>query len=548
MRCTVALLAMCVFVAVNAEGVSFPVHRVLQYERDGTALGCHAVPVNLKAVSWSSAVRDGRGTNARSIVVFLYNELAEVVRSIPEDVEGTEFQDLLSGNASAVLVVLPSEREYWPEGEEELEQWRAVEEHLLRHKLSIPFYFTFSTSSTKELLLALAGARSAEWSLTDMLLKDTHQLVASARSSAAVKKPTVTNIYGWLGTSSESLPTIVVTASYDSLSAVPTLSPGSDANGSGALALMHIARAFSRLQRTHNMRWKYNILFLLLDGGAYNHAGAATWLGEADARLLSSVELVLSLDSLSNARGNLYLHASRPDKTELPQRLYRSFEAKGDALERDFSVVLNKVNVSSEWVRWPHEHFSKQRLFAATISGRRDARDSSLPGTGSAVFDTPDSLDVPSLLATTSAIGDVLLSYMFPDTIAPNMKVLAGELAPSVEYTQSFIEGVLSKPRALLLGGNRTDVVETLKSELGGAVTDVVARESTPAAMPFVLYRMSSVEMSAYVVKPYLLEVTLALGTVLYLAVLYAALKGEEAWSDAVGLLRSITAGKTKRD
>ena len=73
MRCTVALLAMCVFVAVNAEGVSFPVHRVLQYERDGTALGCHAVPVNLKAVSWSSAVRDGRGTNARSIVVFLYN-------------------------------------------------------------------------------------------------------------------------------------------------------------------------------------------------------------------------------------------------------------------------------------------------------------------------------------------------------------------------------------------------------------------------------------------------------------------------------------------
>merc|ERR1712023_372441 len=89
---------------------------------------------------------------------------------------------------------------------------------------------------------------------------------------------------------------------------------------------------------------------------------------------------------------------------------------------------------------------------------------------------------------------------------------------------------------------------KTLKSELGGAVTDVVARDSTPAAMPFVLYRMSSVEMSAYVVKPYLLEVTLALGTVLYLAVLYAALKGEEAWSDAVGLLRSITAGKTKRD
>jgi hypothetical protein len=50
---------------------------------------------------------------------------------------------------------------------------------------------------------------------------------------------------------------------------------GSDSNGSGVVALLEIARLFSRLYSNPKTRGKYNILFGLTSGGPYNYNGTS---------------------------------------------------------------------------------------------------------------------------------------------------------------------------------------------------------------------------------------------------------------------------------
>jgi Zn-dependent M28 family amino/carboxypeptidase len=51
---------------------------------------------------------------------------------------------------------------------------------------------------------------------------------------------------------------------------------GSDSNGSGVVALLEIARLFSRLYSNPKTRGKYNLLFGLTSGGPYNYNGTKT--------------------------------------------------------------------------------------------------------------------------------------------------------------------------------------------------------------------------------------------------------------------------------
>ena len=48
---------------------------------------------------------------------------------------------------------------------------------------------------------------------------------------------------------------------------------GSDSNGSGAVALLEIARLFSILYSNPKTRGRYNLLFGLTSGGPYNYNG-----------------------------------------------------------------------------------------------------------------------------------------------------------------------------------------------------------------------------------------------------------------------------------
>jgi Zn-dependent M28 family amino/carboxypeptidase len=58
------------------------------------------------------------------------------------------------------------------------------------------------------------------------------------------------------------LPIIVVVAHYDSFAAAPSLAFGGDSNASGAVALIQLARLFSKLMQTTRLQSKYDSLTL----------------------------------------------------------------------------------------------------------------------------------------------------------------------------------------------------------------------------------------------------------------------------------------------
>eukprot|EP01094_Clydonella_sp_ATCC50884_P004690 TRINITY_DN13720_c0_g1_i2.p1 TRINITY_DN13720_c0_g1~~TRINITY_DN13720_c0_g1_i2.p1 ORF type:complete len:551 (+),score=199.19 TRINITY_DN13720_c0_g1_i2:175-1653(+) len=486
------------------------------------------------------------------MVVHSHTQFMRIVQELEEagEVESDEaFQKAVSGGASGVLVVLPADPWQQPRDGAERSAWHAAERRLLSHKLSLPVYFALETPHTHELMAALSGAHLHDPSAVgvpflDALLSDNHQLVVSAREGTPIKKPTLTNIYGWVGGSVEALPIILVVANYDALAASPTLSTGADANGSGMLGVMQLARAFSKIQRTHNTHWRYNMLFMLADGGSLNHAGIEAWLAEADALLVSSIELVVHLDSLDAGPSDpLYMHASRPRKNPEPQRLYDAWESRSAGSGREYAVNIQKVNVSSPAVRYPHEHFSKKRVFSVTVSARDPSPvDKWMPGSGASVFESREGADVDRVEANINAVGDVLLQYMFPDTVQPSMPVLDGQVISSSAYAHAFADAFWSMPRPPVVLQNAT-VVDELRKAMESVLVDVVAHEVASPRLPVTLYRAAEAEMHAFVVKPYALEVVLAVLIVLYLLALYVGLRGQAAWREMLAVVAAVRSG-----
>lgn len=73
---------------------------------------------------------------------------------------------------------------------------------------------------------------------------------------------------------SSAVPTIAIVASYDTFGAAPGLSFGAGSSGSAVVALLELARLFSRLYASGATHGGYNLLFLLTGGGPYDFDGA----------------------------------------------------------------------------------------------------------------------------------------------------------------------------------------------------------------------------------------------------------------------------------
>lgn len=86
-------------------------------------------------------------------------------------------------------------------------------------------------------------------------------------------------LQGWLrgarpSTSQPSaVQTIAIVASYDTFGAAPGLSFGAGSSGTAVVALLELARLFSKLYASGATHGGYNLLFLLTGGGPYDYDG-----------------------------------------------------------------------------------------------------------------------------------------------------------------------------------------------------------------------------------------------------------------------------------
>jgi hypothetical protein len=140
----------------------------------------------------------------------------------------------------------------------------------------------------------------------------------------------------------QGLPTVALVAHYDTFGIAPVsttsllrslffplnlflpilqgLSTGANSNAGGVVALLELARLFSKLYTTQKSPPSYNLLFVITGGSRLNFAGSRNWLNTVEPRVLESLEFVLCLDTIlgastdKNGSSPLFLHVSRSPK------------------------------------------------------------------------------------------------------------------------------------------------------------------------------------------------------------------------------------------
>ena len=349
------VLATAVFLVAAVGGESevpeFDAYRMVEYDFRDQQLGSKKSTVSMGAVTPSAA------NPSRKMVVVSF-EQANVA-----------LVDQLLGEKAAggLLIVLPSPESMATLSAASAERFRAVEQSLMRRQVPVPVYFAFDGAETKKLVARLESSSGDS------------QLVAHGTGAASKKGLTqVSNVHGWLagkgpkGEGIETLPVIAVVASYDSMAVAPELAVGADANGSGMIAVLQLARMFSKLYSGSRQQGRYNLIFVLTAAGKLDYAGTRYWLEQTDSRLLDRIEFAFCLDSIGKG-DSIYVHTSKqPSKDKVPAvaKLFSALKTTAEEMMPvlPLEIVRKKINVSDA-VAWEHEQFSRKDILAVTLSG-----------------------------------------------------------------------------------------------------------------------------------------------------------------------------------
>ena len=249
--------------------------------------------------------------------------------------------------------------------------------------------------------------------LTSSISNYGYQLVsANSAVPKALTNPEMTSIEAVLRgkeqeVGTESQPTIVVVAHYDTDSLAPSLPSGVNSNGSGVTILMELARIFGKLYASSRSRPPMRIAFLLSSGGALNYFGTKKWLDghldqDTQLELLNDVPFVTCLDTLSGGESNkLRLHVSKPPKADTHTGKFLA------NLGENVEVVHKKINLADELLAWEHERFSIRRLPALTLSTLKNHED----GDRSDILD--DYADPEELYQNVKKIGEALACTLY---------------------------------------------------------------------------------------------------------------------------------------
>ena len=269
---TVALLL--AHVDGESEVPEFDAYRMVEYDFKDQQLGSRQGKVSMGAVTPAapSAAR-------RMVVVVFEQATVQLVNEL-----------LGEKKAGGLLIVLPSPESIASVSAASAERFRAVESYLMHRHVPVPVYFAFDGPDTQKLVEQLNAG-----------VGDAH-LVAHGASSASKKSSVqVANMHGWLagkgkaGEGIETLPVIAVVASYDTLAVAPELAVGANANGSGMIAILQLARMFSKLYAGSRLQGNYNLLFVLTAAGKLDYAGTRYWLEQTDSRLLDRIQFAVCL-------------------------------------------------------------------------------------------------------------------------------------------------------------------------------------------------------------------------------------------------------------
>uniref|UniRef100_A0A8D0CSC5 BOS complex subunit NCLN n=1 Tax=Sander lucioperca TaxID=283035 RepID=A0A8D0CSC5_SANLU len=336
-------------------------------------------------------------------------------------------------NAAAILILLPKNISSIP------------------HDTVQSFMVSESKALLKETLMPVYVAPEDEQLL--YMYDEVKQAAATRTSSIFVRgerSKRILHFTGVLPGAGEDIPTIVITAHYDSYGLAPWLAYGADSNGSGVTILLELARLFQKLFSSPSTIPPYNLMFSLTGGGKYNFLGTKRWIEENldhTSLLHDNVEFVLCLDTLANS-DELYVHVSRPPKPETPMHSF--MQQLEEVVSSRFphvkvGLVHKKINLVESTVAWEHERYSLRKIPSFTLSHLEDPK-SELRGS---MLDTMSQVDFRKMKRNGIIVAEALARYMYNLSgkgSPKDVQVFKGQLVSSC--LMSFLTSV---PRATQL-------------------------------------------------------------------------------------------------
>ncbi|KAL3682790.1 hypothetical protein R1sor_000812 [Riccia sorocarpa] len=521
------------------------VYRMIQYDFQGTPFGSRRAAVNHHATSGLSVT----GSDLSRTVVILPVDKANVTLLN----EYLQSKKMLGG----LLLILPRDFEKGGKssGESDSEDAdgdgaadiAALEQWLIHNNIPYPVYFAFSddriNSLLKDVQLNDAAGRPATASTGG------YKLVVSASDAKKLSSASYTNIQGWLwGARGEAdvagLPTIAIVASYDTFGAAPALAVGSDSNGSGVVALLELARLFSRLYANAKARPAYNLLFGLTSAGPYNYNGTARWLRGFDQRVRENIDYALCLNSIGNS-GRIRLHVSKPPDNPVIKEIHDNIAAAAGNLGVTIEVRQKKINISNSRVALEHEQFSRNRITAATISELETPPDF-LDGHGGIAdrrSNVNDALVVRNIKLIAEAIAKHVYALegksieVFPD---------GSSFAVDPHYVKRWLDLLSRTPRVAPFLGKNGPIIAALQKELAAYATDVTVQHDTLDGA-FTFYDTTKAQLTIYQVASVTFDLFIMIAVGIYLGILFVILVvTTKGFDDLVGAFRRPPSRKLK--
>eukprot|EP00164_Ancoracysta_twista_P003645 GFYU01004883.1.p1 GENE.GFYU01004883.1~~GFYU01004883.1.p1 ORF type:complete len:539 (-),score=188.17 GFYU01004883.1:106-1722(-) len=528
LACVFVLLGIALLVQLpSATAVdSFKAYRLLQYNKDGEPMGSRSAPVSLSG-SRSTSADD---TSRRLVVLTMDDVSVEVLESV-----------LSQPKIGGLMIVLPEDMD--KVSDDTIAQWREYEEWMLSRSIAIPVYFApFANAADIYKGLASTTGQSG-------LLADGYTFTATAGEATAEKSKRLSNFSGWLaGVTKKAqeneeqpqLPTLVITASYDAFAGSAGLATGSS---NGVVALLEVARLYSRLYSASRSRGAYNLMFLLTGAGKHNYAGTKHWLETAEPSVLDNLEFALCLDGFLSGK-SLNLHISKPAKDDKTTQLYAELEATAKQMGIPFSLKHKKINLASTFVPWPHEQFARKKVVAATLSSH-DAAPTSV-FSQSSIFEK-STTDVDTLERNIRFVAESLARHVY-GYHGQELKVFEGSLGISSTFLKAWTNALEATPRMApyhISGDIFENMYNVFREFTAEAAQDNFLLDSAQSGMEF--FSSIDTDMTVAVVKPVMFDAVLGLANAIYLFFLYFCLAGLPSFSDITGFFSSSKKGKGKK-
>ncbi|KAL5229582.1 hypothetical protein ABZP36_028358 [Zizania latifolia] len=517
------VLLACVELGDAAAAVS--VYRLIQYDLAGAPLGSRAASLNHHAAALPLPA--GADLSRSALVAPLLDLPLAFLREYL----------VQKKHLGGLLILLPEkfndkDAAANNDGNGQLKGALAELEKLLLHEeVPYPVYFAFQDDNFDNLLADIRKIASSGQPAS--ATTGGYKLVVSSPEPKKVSSPTISNIQvalhnrRWLPGlkgegDTEQLPTIAIVANYDTFGAAPELSVGSDSNGSGAVALLEIARLFSRLYSNPKTRGKYNLLFGLTSGGPYNYNGTNKWLRSFDQRVRESIDYAICLNSVGSWNNELWMHVSKPPENPYIKQIFEDFSDVSKEMGVSVGIKHKKINVSNPRVAWEHEQFSRFRVTALTLS-ELSSPPEFLESTGG-LYDTRESADAESITRTVRVVSESLARHIY-GLKGRNIDVFVenSSLAINPHYIQSWLDLLSRTPRVAPFLQKNDPFIAALKKELSEHTADVYVQSDVLDGM-FTFYDATKANLNVYQVASVTFDLLFLLVLGSYLIVLFSFL------------------------